>query len=190
MDLNQSIEFNLSSTTSPQVHSFMPMSSVLISNYHHPTNEGCKEARKSRFMQVQKQNLERFWNQQLLEIQNTSAFKSHHQLPLARIKRIMKSDRQVKMISANTPILLSKACEIFILELTLRSWLQTEECKRGTLQCCDIAKAIRLNDTLDFLVKLVPYDHHKKDDETGNCGEDLEPLPAIQVPFPMIDINE
>jgi hypothetical protein len=38
------------------------------------------------------------------------------------------------MISAEAPILFAKACEMFILELTLRSWYQTEEFKRRTLQ--------------------------------------------------------
>ncbi|KAG8662502.1 nuclear transcription factor Y subunit C-1 isoform X2 [Manihot esculenta] len=178
MDLNQSIEFNLSSTSSPQLHNFMPMSSFLLPNYNHTTK------------QVLKQNLDNFWNRQLWKIQNISAFKSRHQLPLARIKRVMKTNREVKMISADTPILLSKACELFILELTLRSWLQTQECKRQMLQRFDIARAIRLVDTLDFLVELVSFDHHNKDDETGNCGEDVEPLSAVQVPVPMIDINE
>ena len=38
------------------------------------------------------------------------------------------------MISAEAPILFAKACEFFILELTLRSWMETELNKRRTLQ--------------------------------------------------------
>lgn len=38
------------------------------------------------------------------------------------------------MISAETPVLLAKACELFILELTLRAWAVTDESKRKTLQ--------------------------------------------------------
>ena len=56
------------------------------------------------------------------------------ELPLARIKKIMKLDDDVKMISAEVPILFAKAAEIFIHELTLRAWLHTEESKRRTLQ--------------------------------------------------------
>jgi nuclear transcription factor Y gamma len=56
------------------------------------------------------------------------------ELPLARIKKIMKLDDDVKMISAEVPILFAKAAEMFIHELTLRSWLHTEESKRRTLQ--------------------------------------------------------
>ena len=50
----------------------------------------------------------------------------------------------------------SKACELFILELTLRAWLQTD-CKRRTLQRCDISRAIRQENMLDFLNRVVPY---------------------------------
>jgi len=46
----------------------------------------------------------------------------------------MKLDDDVKMISAEVPVLFAKAAEIFIHELTLRAWLHTEESKRRTLQ--------------------------------------------------------
>eukprot|EP00121_Abeoforma_whisleri_P002797 Awhi_evm1s2515 len=69
----------------------------------------------------------------MLEVQGGSDFKAQI-LPLARIKKIMKLDEDVKMISAEAPILFSKALEIFICELSLRSWAHTEENKRRTLQ--------------------------------------------------------
>lgn len=46
----------------------------------------------------------------------------------------MKLDEDVKMISAEAPLLFAKAAEIFIHELTLRSWIHTEDNKRRTLQ--------------------------------------------------------
>lgn len=58
------------------------------------------------------------------------------ELPLARIKKIMKLDEDVKMISAEAPVLFAKAAEIFIYELTLRAWVHTEDNKRRTLQVC------------------------------------------------------
>ncbi|CAF4859822.1 unnamed protein product [Pieris macdunnoughi] len=77
-------------------------------------------------------------------------------LPLARIKKIMKLDEEVKMISAEAPILFAKACEIFIHELTLRAWSHTEDNKRRTLQRNDIAMAISRSDQFDFLIDIVP----------------------------------
>lgn len=53
---------------------------------------------------------------------------------MARIKKIMKLDEDVKMISQEAPLLFAKAAEIFISELALRSWVQTEDSKRRTLQ--------------------------------------------------------
>ena len=49
-----------------------------------------------------------------------------------------------------------QACEMFILELTLRSWSHSEENKRRTLQRNDIAAAITRTDIFDFLVMPQP----------------------------------
>lgn len=62
------------------------------------------------------------------------------------------------MTTADSPAVFAKACEMFIMELTLRAWLQTENCKRRTLQRCDIARALRLDELFDFLTDFVPYD--------------------------------
>jgi histone H3/H4 len=111
------------------------------------------------------QNLNRelihFWmtqNKEMseLEIGTEQDFKNHNDLPLARIKRIMKSDEDVRMISAEAPVLFAKACEIFILELTLRSWCFSEKSKRRTLQKDDIEAAIQDTPIFDFLVGLQP----------------------------------
>ena len=53
----------------------------------------------------------------------------HQELPLARIKKIMKLDEDVKMISAEAPVLFAKAAEMFIHELTMRAWIHTEVSK-------------------------------------------------------------
>ena len=39
-----------------------------------------------------------------------------------------------QMISAEAPLVFSKACELFVKELTLRAWIHTEDNKRRTLQ--------------------------------------------------------
>jgi len=59
-------------------------------------------------------------------------------LPLARIKKIMKSDSDVRMISAEVPVLFAKACEMFIVELTYRAFFHAKQGKRKTLQKQDI----------------------------------------------------
>ena len=92
------------------------------------------------------------------------------EFPLARIKKIMRMDEEVRvctvwwklkgdsfaimpfsflwlialmcnhqvfihqMISAEVPVMFSKAVEIFIAELSMRAWQHTEESKRRTIQ--------------------------------------------------------
>ncbi|KAJ4839063.1 Nuclear transcription factor Y subunit C-1 [Turnera subulata] len=119
-------------------------------------------------LQQQQQQLQMFWSYQRQEIEQVNDFKNH-QLPLARIKKIMKADEDVRMISAEAPILFAKACELFILELTIRSWLHAEENKRRTLQKNDIAAAITRTDIFDFLVDIVPRDEIK-DEPAGLAG--------------------
>lgn len=106
------------------------------------------------------QQLQSFWANQYQEIEQTTDFKNHS-LPLARIKKIMKADEDVRMIAAEAPVIFARACEMFILELTLRSWNHTEENKRRTLQKNDIAAAITRTDIFDFLVDIVPREDLK-----------------------------
>lgn len=87
--------------------------------------------------------------------QDNDVFKSTV-LPLARIKKVMKTDSEVRMISAEAPILFAKGCDIFITELTMRAWIHAEENKRRTLQRSDIATALQKSDVFDFLIDLVP----------------------------------
>ncbi|KAJ8925348.1 hypothetical protein NQ315_009178 [Exocentrus adspersus] len=108
------------------------------------------------------QALNQFWPKVLEEIRAIRNMDLKQQvLPLARIKKIMKLDEDVKMISAEAPLLFAKAAEIFIHELTLRAWIHTEDNKRRTLQRNDIAMAITKYDQFDFLIDIVPRDDIK-----------------------------
>ncbi|XP_046419346.1 nuclear transcription factor Y subunit gamma-like isoform X1 [Neodiprion virginianus] len=109
------------------------------------------------------QALGQFWPKVTDEIKKITTMDLKTQsLPLARIKKIMKLDGDVKMISAEAPMLFSKAAEIFIHELTLRAWVHTEDNKRRTLQRNDIAMAITKYDQFDFLIDIVPRDELKQ----------------------------
>ncbi|XP_023952083.1 nuclear transcription factor Y subunit gamma isoform X2 [Bicyclus anynana] len=104
-------------------------------------------------------------------------------LPLARIKKIMKLDEEVKMISAEAPVLFAKAAEIFIHELTLRAWSHTEDNKRRTLQRNDIAMAISKSDQFDFLIDIVPRHEVKPSkprDDPPRSAPPPDPMPQQQ----------
>jgi nuclear transcription factor Y gamma len=112
------------------------------------------------FLATLNTSLTQFWKDQLHSVQELTEqteqdFKTHNDLPLARIKRIMKSDEDVRMISAEAPVLFAKACELFILDLSIRSWNYSQLHKRRTLQKEDIREAIQKTDVLDFLVDVV-----------------------------------
>jgi len=128
------------------------------------TNTGAVSSSTSAvFLEKLSGTLNHFWTDQLHQMRDLGAstpqtehdFKNHNDLPLARIKRIMKSDEDVRMISAEAPVLFAKACEMFILELTLRSWSYSENNKRRTLQKEDIREAIQRTDIFDFLVDVI-----------------------------------
>ncbi|KAM3715815.1 Nuclear transcription factor Y subunit gamma [Dirofilaria immitis] len=103
------------------------------------------------------------------------------QLPLARIKKIMKLDDDVKrmMIGSETPILLAKASEIFVEELTLSAWKHTEDNKRKTLQKSDISQAVARNDMFDFLIDIVPREDQRWPSQTNSHQEHSEELQPV-----------
>jgi len=112
----------------------------------------------------------------------------NQKLPLAKIKKIMKSedvilqelerDKQAKhadqqesatssaatahekstkfMISGEAPVLMSKACELMIRDLSFRAWRHTERNRRRTLQKQDLHAAVGESEVYDFLIDIVP----------------------------------
>lgn len=125
--------------------------------------------------------LNTYWQNQVTKLETEEHDYKLHQLPLARIKKVMKADPEVKMISAEAPILFAKGCDIFITELTMRAWIHAEENKRRTLQRSDIASALAKSDMFDFLIDIVPREdatpQHKRRPE-------YTPVGTYQVPDP------
>ncbi|CAG8641656.1 14837_t:CDS:2, partial [Cetraspora pellucida] len=134
-------------------------------------NASASSAAVATHLQTQQQMLQQqqnqafmtqFWNKQIMVAEQFESDFKNHPLPLARIKKVMKSDQDVKMISAEAPILFSKACEIFISEITMRAWTHAEENKRRTLQRSDVASAVSRSDQFDFLIDIVPREEVPK----------------------------
>lgn len=131
--------------------------------------------------------LHNFFPKVLEDIKKIKVIEPGNQLlPLARIKKIMKLDEDVKMISAEAPLLFAKATEIFIHELTLRAWLHTEDNKRRTLQRNDIAMAISKYDQFDFLIDIVPRDEIKPKKEAEKSQTVQEQVFYVQAPSQQI----
>ncbi|CAO3684810.1 unnamed protein product [Rhizopus stolonifer] len=88
------------------------------------------------------------WPMPMLILKSRTSFSSN--------QKSNEDNQDVKMISAEAPILFAKGSEIFIAELTKRAWVHAEENKRRTLQRSDIAHAISKSDMYDFLIDIVP----------------------------------
>lgn len=134
-----------------------------------------------------------YWQNTIDSIERDEHDFKNHQLPLARIKKVMKTDEEVKMISAEAPILFAKGCDIFITELTMRAWIHAEENKRRTLQKSDIAAALQKSDMFDFLIDIVPREEERpKRKSQGNLmapvvNQPMQADPNVQMPVPMSD---
>uniref|UniRef100_A0A3Q7FP42 Nuclear transcription factor Y subunit C n=1 Tax=Solanum lycopersicum TaxID=4081 RepID=A0A3Q7FP42_SOLLC len=103
-------------------------------------------------LEKKQEKLEMFWTDKRREMENVIDFKSNLLPRIHRIKKIMKTDKDVRMIATESPVLLAKACELFIQELTLRSWFKAEENHRRILKKDDVTDVIMETDTLDFLL--------------------------------------
>ncbi|XP_048547115.1 nuclear transcription factor Y subunit C-3-like [Triticum urartu] len=108
-----------------------------------------------------------------------------HALPLARIKKIMKRSAGdgsggdgagARMISGEAPVVFSRACELFVAELTQAAWAATLEGRRRTVHAEDVAAAVRDTDLFDFLVDVVKP--RPGDDGVGD-GVGLAPAAGV-----------
>ena len=90
----------------------------------------------------------------IIVVDDKKDFKKHNDLPIARIKRIMKSDQDVRMISAETPVIFARACEMFIMDITIRSTQFAEyDNERLVLTKKSILDTIKNTDIFDFLME-------------------------------------
>ncbi|KAI9746450.1 MAG: hypothetical protein M1818_000163 [Claussenomyces sp. TS43310] len=125
-----------------------------------------------------------YWQQIINHLESDPHDYKLHQLPLARIKKVMKADPEVKMISAEAPILFAKGCDIFITELTMRAWIHAEENKRRTLQRSDIASALAKSDMFDFLIDIVPREEAATHKRTAGQGAATQGVPSVATQLP------
>jgi nuclear transcription factor Y gamma len=156
---NLSTSVNVNTEAGPMDASNTKINSISVDDHLIP-HASAPSSSSPQFLAQLNGSLDKFWKEQLQSVQELKGqteqdFKTHNDLPLARIKRIMKSDEDVRMISAEAPVLFAKACELFILDLSIRSWNYSQLHKRRTLQKEDIREAIQKTDIFDFLVDVI-----------------------------------
>ncbi|KAF9160172.1 hypothetical protein DFQ26_005806 [Actinomortierella ambigua] len=77
-------------------------------------------------------------------------------LPAARIKRIIKEDKDVNMVSNDAVFLISLATELFLESFMSKAYGLAKMEKRKTVFYKDLATAVSQHDMLDFLQDVVP----------------------------------
>ena len=102
------------------------------------------------------QRLAAFWHTSFRRASAERIRNRQIRLPLARIRRLMKVEEDVRMVAAEVPLLFALVSEVFVEELTLRAWIYTDECHRRILQRTDIVAAIKTSQMYDFLVCVLP----------------------------------
>jgi len=78
------------------------------------------------------------------------------QLPVARVKKLMKMDKDLLACSNESVVLITKATELFIKMVSERALEETHKAKRKTVQYDDLANAVKKNDEFEFLQDVVP----------------------------------
>ncbi|XP_072031028.1 uncharacterized protein [Amphiura filiformis] len=81
--------------------------------------------------------------------------KYNARFPPARIKKIMQTDEDVGKVAAPVPVLISKALEIFLESLIIKSSHQTVARNAKTMTTAHIKQCIQSESTFDFLKDLV-----------------------------------
>jgi len=141
--------------------------------------------------------MKQFWPKQKskidsLDLSDYREINKHQELPIARIKKIMKIDEDVKgqMISSEAPVMLAKACELIIEEMTTRSWIHTTANRRKTIQKSDVVTAISRCEMFDFLVDIMPRDDAKAQNNENNDADASEDDSASSTPQPSVTSNQ
>ena len=75
----------------------------------------------------------------------------HVQLPLTRVRMMIKSDPDVSIVGQEALMVITKATEMFIAYVTRECYTQTLQAKRKTIQKRDLDACIPLRDELAFL---------------------------------------
>ncbi|KAJ2721318.1 hypothetical protein GGI07_004045 [Coemansia sp. Benny D115] len=77
-------------------------------------------------------------------------------LPAARVRRIIKEDKEIFACGSESLFLISRATEYFLDALVRESYEFSRLDKRRTVQYKDMAKAVQSIEQYDFLTDIIP----------------------------------
>ncbi|EPB83762.1 hypothetical protein HMPREF1544_09503 [Mucor circinelloides 1006PhL] len=77
-------------------------------------------------------------------------------LPLARIKRVIKEDKDVSLINAEATFCIAYATELFMDYLVTEAFSKAKKEKRKTVYYKDLASTVKESEQLEFLEDVIP----------------------------------
>jgi nuclear transcription factor Y, gamma len=101
-----------------------------------------------------------FWKKKQEE---AKAIKDFHEyaFPMSRLKKVLCAKKGKIMMRFDTPTFLTKACEIFVQELSFRAWMCANSHQRKIILDSDIAEAITSIKSFGFLNDILHTDQEK-----------------------------
>ncbi|RAO64536.1 uncharacterized protein BHQ10_000548 [Talaromyces amestolkiae] len=91
--------------------------------------------------------------------------------PVARIKRIMQADEEVGKVAQVTPIAVSKALELFMIQLVTKAAQEARDRNSKRVTAAHLKQAVGKDEVLDFLAEIcskVPDQLARKNEEDGS----------------------
>ncbi|RLN29905.1 hypothetical protein C2845_PM05G07570 [Panicum miliaceum] len=101
-----------------------------------------------------------FWKKKQEE---AKAIKDFHEyaFPMSRLKKIVCAKKGKTMMRFDAPTFLTKACEIFVQELSFRAWMCANSHQRKIMLDLDIVEAITSIKSYGFLNHILHTDHEE-----------------------------
>lgn len=94
---------------------------------------------------------EQFWSKKLKEVNSENNCFLKHELPLARIKKLMRVEEDVRNVASEVPQLFSKVTQVFIEEITYKALEKASMRKKRIIQKEDVHEVITSSEIYDFL---------------------------------------
>jgi histone H3/H4 len=90
---------------------------------------------------LERQMMEEFWRKKEEEIEAIEDF-GERAIPVTRLRKLIGAEKGNMMMTFDTPSFLTKACEIFVQELSFRASMCASSHHRSIILDADVAEAI------------------------------------------------
>ncbi|TVU30259.1 hypothetical protein EJB05_21869 [Eragrostis curvula] len=111
--------------------------------------------RSSKGKEKEDDEIDEFWRRRLEDIEKIVDF-DEHVLPMACLEKIIHTDMDNMKMSSDTPLVLTKVCELFIQELSFLAWKCAKSHDRCDILESDITQAVASNESYSFLNNVLP----------------------------------